>query len=179
MESEDLRSRRTKANLRDSLIKMLLKQPFSKINVKALCEQALLTRGTFYRHYLDKYDLLNDVLSYLTVPTSAISFETLFLHPAESLRNMSNDILFQIFKKQNHDLEFQQLQRDFYINYYSKLLEPMDWQSPLPKSLFIAAFVDTILTFESWQVDHQKLTAAQYDQYFKRILRLPQVQKWA
>lgn len=90
---------------------------------------------------------------------------------------MSNDILFQIFKKQNHDLEFQQLQRDFYINYYSKLLEPMDWQSSLPKSLFIAAFVDTILTFESWQVDHQKLTAAQYDQYFKQILRLPQVQK--
>lgn len=121
MGSEDLRSRRTKASLRDSLIKILLNQPFSKINVTDLCEQALLTRGTFYQHYLDKYDLLTDVFRQLTLPTSAITYEVIFLQTAETMHSMASPVLFSIFKKQSHDPEFQEVQRDFYISYYTNL----------------------------------------------------------
>lgn len=94
----------------------------------------MLTRGTFYQHYLDKYDLLTDVFRQLTLPTSAITYEVIFLQPSETMHSMASPVLFSIFKKQSHDPEFQEVQRGFYISYYTKLLEPMNWQSPCPKA---------------------------------------------
>lgn len=59
---EDLRIRKTRKSLRESIIYLLKKQQFEKINVTEICNQALVNRMTFYKYYEDKYHLLNDAL---------------------------------------------------------------------------------------------------------------------
>lgn len=54
---EDRRVRKTKAQLRQSLVRLMAEKPLKDITVKELTEDADVNRGTFYSHYQDIYDL--------------------------------------------------------------------------------------------------------------------------
>lgn len=51
-------AKRTLTNLQQALLSSLCKKSFEEITVGELCEKAMLTRGTFYNYFEDKYDLL-------------------------------------------------------------------------------------------------------------------------
>lgn len=57
----DRRVQYTKMVLRQSFIELLEKYPISKITIKAICEKADVNRATFYAHYTDQYDLLEQI----------------------------------------------------------------------------------------------------------------------
>ncbi|HLW02577.1 MAG TPA: TetR/AcrR family transcriptional regulator [Ktedonobacterales bacterium] len=54
----DLRVRRTHKLLWEALLSLMAEQDFETISVKDICERAMVHRTTFYKHYQDKYDLL-------------------------------------------------------------------------------------------------------------------------
>lgn len=56
------RTQMTRQLFRDSLIELLQTKPFQKITVKEICEQADLNRTTFYLHYDDQDQLLDDIV---------------------------------------------------------------------------------------------------------------------
>ena len=58
---EDKRVIKTKINLKNTFIKLLLSKPFDKITIKELCDISNTSRITFYAHYKDKYDLIEDI----------------------------------------------------------------------------------------------------------------------
>lgn len=55
---EDLRVRRTRKLLLQALIEGTVEKGFAALTVRDITERAMVNRSTFYRHYLDKYDLL-------------------------------------------------------------------------------------------------------------------------
>src|SRR5215471_4947702 len=57
-EQEDLRVRRTHKLLWEALMTELSQRPFEEITVREICERAMVHRSTFYKHYTDKYALL-------------------------------------------------------------------------------------------------------------------------
>jgi AcrR family transcriptional regulator len=58
-QAEDLRVRRTRKLLRQALIELTIEKGFAAVTVQDIAERAMVNRATFYRHYLDKYDLLD------------------------------------------------------------------------------------------------------------------------
>lgn len=48
---------KTRRNIEQTFLRLLKDHPFDKITVRMICEEALVNKGTFYRHYQDKYDL--------------------------------------------------------------------------------------------------------------------------
>ena len=58
---EDKRILKTKKNLKDTFVKMLSLKSFEQITVKELCQISNTSRITFYTHYSDKYDLMDDI----------------------------------------------------------------------------------------------------------------------
>jgi AcrR family transcriptional regulator len=58
LEQGDLRVRRTHKLLWEALLAELAERPFAEISVKDICERAMVHRTTFYKHYTDKYALL-------------------------------------------------------------------------------------------------------------------------
>ena len=57
-EHADLRVRRTHKLLWEALMAELSARPFEEITVSDICERAMVHRTTFYKHYEDKYALL-------------------------------------------------------------------------------------------------------------------------
>ena len=57
----DKRIRKTKKNLKATLIEMMNEIPFEEIAITDLCKQADISRITFYSHYNDKYALIDDI----------------------------------------------------------------------------------------------------------------------
>lgn len=59
----DPRILRTRKLIMDAFIDLSGKKEFKDITVKDITEEALINRATFYYHFVDKYDLLETVLS--------------------------------------------------------------------------------------------------------------------
>ncbi|MBV9709432.1 MAG: TetR/AcrR family transcriptional regulator [Ktedonobacteraceae bacterium] len=60
---EDLRVRRTRKLLTQALIEGTVEKGFAALTVRDITRRAMVNRSTFYRHYLDKYDLLEQHLN--------------------------------------------------------------------------------------------------------------------
>ncbi|MBA3531906.1 MAG: TetR family transcriptional regulator [Ardenticatenales bacterium] len=72
----DLRVRRTRLALRNALLSLIEEKGFDSIIVQEIADRAMINRGTFYKHYRDKYDLLEqtmqELLSELSAPVATL-----------------------------------------------------------------------------------------------------------
>ena len=55
------KSRETEKRIETSLLQLMKEQTFETISIRQLINLAEVNRSTFYRHYLDKYDLLEKI----------------------------------------------------------------------------------------------------------------------
>lgn len=53
----DPRARYTKSIIEEAFLSIVHEKPLSKVTVSEICTRAEINRGTFYRYYLDVYDL--------------------------------------------------------------------------------------------------------------------------
>lgn len=51
----------TRRILSDAMKSLMLEKPFSSISVKNICEHCGINRKSFYYHYHDKFDLVNNI----------------------------------------------------------------------------------------------------------------------
>ncbi len=58
----DLRVRRTYSCLLNAMLELLKEKNLEDISVNELCERALVGRGTFYKHFSDKYEFFSFAL---------------------------------------------------------------------------------------------------------------------
>lgn len=61
MRKTDARTLHTKARIKEVFLEQMKKKSFSKITVTELCKCANINRGTFYLHYVDLFDVLNEL----------------------------------------------------------------------------------------------------------------------
>lgn len=59
--SNDRRIRYTRYALQNALIACMQQKPFNRITVREICETADINRSTFYMHYKDIYELLDEI----------------------------------------------------------------------------------------------------------------------
>lgn len=75
MTKTDPRAARSKAKISSAFLALLEEQPFSKISVSMIIKKAGVNRSTFYAHYLDKFDLLDQIEIDLLLEMKAVIFE--------------------------------------------------------------------------------------------------------
>ena len=62
---KDLRIIKTRKALYNAFEELMKSKPFEQIKVSDICNEALINRSTFYDHYADKYDLLEEYINSL------------------------------------------------------------------------------------------------------------------
>lgn len=62
-ESGDLRVRRTRNAIRAAFLALIEEKGFESIVVQDIADRAMINRVTFYKHYRDKYDLLEQTMN--------------------------------------------------------------------------------------------------------------------
>lgn len=68
----DRRTRYTRQAIRDALLELMKQKSFSKVTVTEICKLAEMNRGTFYLHYLDLEDVLDDILTEMMTETACV-----------------------------------------------------------------------------------------------------------
>ena len=68
----DRRTRYTRQTIKGILLEELKTKPYSKITVTELCKKAEINRGTFYLHYCDIDDVLDDIFEDFLSDTSSV-----------------------------------------------------------------------------------------------------------
>ncbi len=101
-QSTDRRVRRTRAQLRRALTTLLAEKDLSGISVKELTDLADVNRGTFYCHYKDIFDMLEQVENELFAEFSAV----MDAYSTADLRDGLRPILADVFRfvRKNADL---------------------------------------------------------------------------
>lgn len=84
-ESDSRSARRTKHLFKDALMRLLETESFACITVKDIVETAEYNRTTFYNHYYDKFDLLDDITQDL-LNGLAVTVKESFEHYHQSRR---------------------------------------------------------------------------------------------
>lgn len=72
LKKEDRRTRYTRQTIKDIFLEELKTHPYNKITVTELCKKAEINRGTFYLHYYDIDDVLNDIFEDFLSDTSSV-----------------------------------------------------------------------------------------------------------
>jgi len=72
VEAKDRRVRKTRAQLKAALSALMREKDIKEITVRELTERADLNRGTFYCHYKDIYDMVEQVQSEMLEELNAV-----------------------------------------------------------------------------------------------------------
>lgn len=62
-ERKDLRAIKTLHTIENALMQLLYQKKFKNITIDEIARMAIINRSTFYLHYHDKYDLLDDLVN--------------------------------------------------------------------------------------------------------------------
>ena len=60
---QDRRTRYTRQTIKETFLELLKQKNFTKITVTEICKISEINRGTFYLHYYDIHDVLEDILN--------------------------------------------------------------------------------------------------------------------
>lgn len=79
----DRRILRTKIAFHDALVHLIEEKGFDKLSVTDITTYANVNRGTFYLHYVDKYDLLDQIEAELIQDVESIVLQANSLNLAD------------------------------------------------------------------------------------------------
>lgn len=85
-EKLDRRKKYTRMVLKDSLMTLLKTKQLSSITVKEICEQADVNRSTFYSHYQDSFNLMEQIEEEIIIDLNTYLNQYNFAKEEESLQ---------------------------------------------------------------------------------------------
>src|SRR5215472_1146980 len=179
----DLRVRRTHKLLWEALMALLSTRAFEEITVKDICERAMVHRTTFYKHYEDKYALLEQgmrqmydalVAEVVHGPPGAFSVD----HPPPYfIRVFEHVAQHQQFYKLMLCGEgigrFQKLVKDYIAERASARvgeLIPANQRLAVPTAMHVQFFAGAFLSLLAWWLENDMpLTPHQMAQYLLSV----------
>lgn len=178
MNDKDLRVRRTKKTLREALIRLLRKKEFDKISVIDICREAMITRATFYVHYSDKYELLEDSLKkVLLEPLEEYRVKEHKIETTEEMFTLCEEVISNIASQRGAIADI--LKRNEYVSFYvrrylsgilSKIVSGRAAPS-VPKEIYSAYYSDACVGVISlWVRDNLPYTESEIVGFLKSLL---------
>ena len=147
----DRRVKYTKMVLKESFIALLEKKDISKISIKEICADADINRATFYAHYNDQYDLMNQIqnelLENVIMHLSVYIQDDLPVVPIDMVEQIfeyiqENARICKLLLSERGDLNFQ---KRVFMLVYEKIINDLTKNGTIPKedAEYIYAFTLT------------------------------------
>ena len=158
----DEMNEKTKEKIQQSMLKLLQEKHFMKVSVQDISLGAGINRGTFYLHYQDKYDVIEQMeatlLNGLEIHLNRLVPEKLMKEAEKGEISMhavavfhyikTNATLFQVLLGENNHFGFHKRLKQFFVEhfgkkmkvndaFFSKLSLPDDYLSAFATSAFL------------------------------------------
>ncbi len=164
---EDLRIRRTYKLLKAALLELLKKEPFEKITVKDICEEAMVHRTTFYTHFEDKYDLLRYCMQELESPFETIDIKTpsvegykeYYSRVAKSILEhvyKNKDFYKTVIRKNSEESFITNFEKELSIKIHDKLemCQKSGLKLPMPAELLSCVCSSACMSAVKWWIEN-------------------------
>ena len=183
---EDLRVRRTHKLLWEALMAELSERAFEEITVKEICERAMVHRTTFYKHYEDKYALLEQgmrqmydaLLAEVNVPPSAFSMDDpppYFIHLFEHVAEHQQ--FYKLMLCGEGIGRFQKLVKDYVAEVAEarmRIFIPANQQPTILVAMHVRSLAGAVLSILAWWLENNMpLSPHQMAQYLLSIHGTP------
>jgi AcrR family transcriptional regulator len=173
----DLRKRRSMQFLWEAFFKLMTeeKRSFSTITVDQICDRAMIHRSTFYKHYDDKFKLLEYGLNQLMEGYWNIPLEKRVLKPFYWSNEFFKDSeSYKLVSAQKGD----ELFFDCMTIYSMRLLKQdslkvIQYHKTInvPHDLLANFYVSTMVTLSSWwSKNPNRVSLEQLDEYFHELV---------
>lgn len=128
----DKRVQKTKQDLYHAFFELLKQKSYGQITVKDVIQQAECSRGTFYAHYNNKDDLLNEIIHFLFkemvkayrssyINKASINIQSLVDEPLNLLNHfIQYGECYQLLLGKNIQIDFRERITNIIINLYLK-----------------------------------------------------------
>jgi AcrR family transcriptional regulator len=163
----DLRVRRTHKLLWEALLTLIKQKGFETITVQEICDEALVHRTTFYKHYEDKYDLLRrgilglfqELTTTMDSPTEVIARHDQYRPPEHFVRIFrhaaANHDLYKTLLAKGGVETFRKLLHDFMtaqIAHRVHLLTAQLQTTDVPQEVIVQFAVGALLHILTWWI---------------------------
>ena len=167
----DRRQRKTRKAIFDSCVSLIQEKDFQKITINEIVERADINRGTFYLHFVDKYDMMNSFENEMIEIIEEViinnipkeQFHQQFLQSRyETIVQIlkcyeENKELLQLLLKSSHNSSFQAKLRDKLKLVLTEMIFPklkkMEYEIPI--DLFVIAFSSISLSLAEYAYQSQ------------------------
>lgn len=105
---QDLRVIKTKSLIKNAFLELIEEKGYSKVSVTDIVDKAMINRNTFYLHYYDKEDLINEMISENYKKTEPFIKRIMFKQIRENYDNpvkMQELMLYDIFEYLLQEIE--------------------------------------------------------------------------
>ncbi len=149
----------------EGLFLLMQEKPFEKITIKQICDRTGVIRGTFYNHFMDKYE----ALEYLVY--SMLCEDADELDPKASFKNMFNTIyLNQDFFKSCFKITgqngFEELLQNIFESIFDDAFNKLDFSEldPLFTRKFLVEYYsnNAIYFFRKWVKENFRTSCEDY-----------------
>lgn len=164
----DLRVLKTRKNIRTSFINLLLVKDFKDITIQNIIDEALIGRSTFYDHYFDKYDLLNQLVNEVLIDFKDIikdrfdlksekDFIKFFLNMIEHYSKQRTTFL-ALLNVHTETIDLYNSLINILRNECSSYLDSIDFQnkSTVPKEYVSRLYASTAMTSIQWCLENKE-----------------------
>lgn len=185
MSKKDLRIQKTQKFIRTSFVELMAEKGFENITINDISEKAMINRSTFYLHYTDKYDLLNQIVDQaieklitLVAPETHIQnnileFEGCTQNIQVILKTIAEDAL--LYKTMLEDSKIPDVRKRITDTLKHKLSQSFHGQTLITEELFIELITSLYMGAITWWLNHEMMYSPSYmaDQMIKMLTMAP------
>ncbi|GAB4074245.1 fatty acid efflux pump transcriptional regulator FarR [Barrientosiimonas marina] len=177
MNQNDLRVIKTKNLLSTSLFHLLEENGLSSITIKMICDNALVHRTTFYKHFQDKYDLLVYLFKGYSKNYFELDIKTRINSPIESINYIITSKIKGIQQKQKKEPEFHEILTNYFVgvleNDIQANIKRFRIDSNVPESLIIYIYRANLDAILKWARENKiNKTSQELDQIFHQVIKM-------
>ncbi|MBS4196856.1 TetR/AcrR family transcriptional regulator [Lederbergia citri] len=159
----DRRILRTKKAINRAFLELFTEKEFDRITINDISERADVNRGTFYLHYIDKYDLLDQCIDdHLNRMIHSCTFSKFTeekveqVEAIEALKSLfvyfeENFLFFSSMLSNKKTSAFRERMLEFLSSAIQKKIHLQGMENELIVQFMASAFVGTV---ESWILNH-------------------------
>lgn len=155
---QDIRVTKTQIALSRTMMSLLEKKSFQKITVNDICQNAMVSRSTFYLHFEDKYQLLLFCLQQQrTRLVSSIGRKPPREFLRAALQNLQeNQVVYRHLFLADINLELIGMFRQFFLDFFTDLLyrcQAMGVELPGPAPVVAVFYANGLAGMTMWWIE--------------------------
>ncbi|MDI6666594.1 TetR/AcrR family transcriptional regulator [Leuconostoc falkenbergense] len=171
-EIKDLRTIKTLHTIENSLMQLLFQKKFKNITIDEIAKMAVINRSTFYLHYHDKYDLLDDLVNKkIKKVIDTIQDEPHITNGNLDYQMFSNDLelSLKVIASEQHfylfmlnDEEALGIRKKIEDALFDKLSESFPTQTVVERDLLLTIISTTYVSVITWWLNKNMVYSTQY-----------------